>query len=57
MKMEYKENDKKGNCKCGHNHIYYVGDLGEDQDEEGYDLISSCCECDCEKFQLGDKHE
>jgi hypothetical protein len=48
---KYKENDIRGLCKCGHNHIQFVGDLGEDEDEEGYDLISSCCYCDCENFK------
>lgn len=51
MKTKYKENDKRGECQCGHNHIQYVGDLGENGDEEGYDLIEECCYCDCESFK------
>jgi hypothetical protein len=49
--MEYRKDDNRGNCVCGHNHIYYVGDLGKDEDEEGYDLIPSCVYCDCENFK------
>ena len=51
MKTKYKENDVRGNCICGHNHICYVEDLGKYYDEEGFDLILECCECDCENFK------
>ena len=48
---KYKEKDKRGECKCGHNHVQFVGDLGKYEDEEGYNLITSCCSCDCENFR------
>jgi hypothetical protein len=54
---KYKEHDKKGNCKCGHNHINFVGDLGKYNDEEGFDLISSCCYCNCENFKFMNAQE
>lgn len=37
-------------CKCGHNHISFVGDLGENHDQEGEARIDECEKCDCEKF-------
>jgi hypothetical protein len=37
-------------CKCGHNHISFVGDLGENHDKEGETRINECESCDCEKF-------
>ena len=60
--MKYKENDPKGECECGHNHVHFVGDLGPNNDEEGYDLIEECGYysvenneyvdvCDCQKFK------
>lgn len=39
------------NCKCGHSHISFVGDLGENKDEPGYQLIDECEKCDCEKYE------
>jgi len=38
-------------CKCGHDHIEWVGDLGEYHDEEGYYQLSECAECDCESYE------
>ena len=38
-------------CKCGHNHISWVGDLGENEDQEGEALIEECERCDCEHFE------
>lgn len=38
-------------CICGHTHIAYVGDLGKNNDETGYDRISECPECECENFK------
>ena len=49
--MKYKKNDSRGNCVCGHNHIALVGDLGKDNDEMGWDLISACQYCNCENFK------
>jgi len=42
----------KDRCKCGHRHREYVGDLGENGDEEGYDIIMECTICDCERFEV-----
>lgn len=39
-------------CKCGHNHISFVGDLGENKDETGYQRIDECESCSCEKFEV-----
>jgi hypothetical protein len=43
-------NKKELKCECGHTHISYVGDLGNNSDVEGYNRIDSCEECSCEKF-------
>jgi len=50
-RIKYKKNDKRGECVCGHNHTFYVEDLGEWGDEEGYDVILECAYCGCENFR------
>jgi len=42
-------------CKCGHDHISYVGDLGKNQDEAGWDRIIECEKCNCESFEAKKK--
>ena len=42
---------KKKICVCGHSHMGLVGDLGEHEDELGYDFLPECCECDCENYK------
>ena len=37
-------------CTCGHTHKEWVGDLGENQDEEGWDIVLECSKCDCESY-------
>lgn len=37
-------------CKCGHNHIAYLGE--EAPKGEGYYKINECDKCDCEKFEI-----
>ena len=52
--MKRKNINKKYKCKnCGHTHIVYVGDLGENDDEPGYDRFTECSECDCENWKNG----
>ena len=41
---------KKHICKCGHEHISYAGDLGKNNDKEGYVRLLSCDKCNCEKY-------
>jgi len=48
-----KEKPKGVLCKCGHDHIGWVGDLGSNDDESGWDRIPECIEtgCDCEHYE------
>jgi len=38
-------------CKCGHNHVVITGDNGINGDEERFELLNECCECNCERFR------
>ncbi len=38
-------------CKCGHDHKALVGDLGKNEDEQGYENLMECQYCDCESFK------
>ena len=37
-------------CKCGHNHISYIGDY--EPEKEGWTKINECERCKCEKFEV-----
>jgi len=47
----FQKNDDSQECECGHSHVSYVGDLGEDQDEPGYQRINECDRCHCENYK------
>lgn len=42
------EKDCKIICKCGHNHVSYIGDMEE---KEGYHRIHECEMCSCERWE------
>ena len=42
-------------CKCGHHHITFVGDLGKDEDELGYERFIGCSSCKCEEYEKSNK--
>ena len=53
LKTGFQQKEKfKAVCKCGHDHVNFIGDRGEYEDDIYYEIIDGCCYCDCERFKL-----